>query len=265
MSSILAAKYYTSNSLSGKSPHYHDCHQLLYIAEGSVEVLIDGKRYLAESGAIIIISRLEMHSITVKSNTYKRYALRINHEHTSKHNVGYLYSVFVNRPEGFSHVIYANNPKIESIISNIANEYNNVTVLSEEMQNLLLEELLISLYRSSPNSFSANDRKAELVDDICKKIENNLSSKFTLSELAKTAHLNEYYLSHIFKSVTGYSIMEYVLSLRMATAKRLLTKTEMSIGEIIEYCGFSDSSNFSRTFRKITGVSPSEFRKNFKK
>ena len=264
MTPILAARYSVSNSIPRKSPHYHDSHQLLYIAEGSAEITIDGKQYLAESGALIVISRLEMHSITVKSNTYKRYALRINPEYTPNHNIGYLYSVFVNRPAGFSHVIYANE-KLESIISNIVNEYNNCEMLSEEMQSLLLEELLISLYRSSPNSFAANDRKTEIVDDICKKIKNNLNAKFTLSELANSTHLNEYYLSHIFKSVTGYSIMGYLMSLRIATAKRLLTKTEMSISEIIEYCGFSDGSNFSRTFRKTTGVSPSEFRKNFKK
>lgn len=265
MRPILAAKYSASISTSGKTPHHHDCHQLLYVLEGSLEVVIDGKHYLAESGSLIIISRLEMHSITIKSNTYKRYEIRINPEYTSNRNTRELHSVFVNRPEGFSHVLYTQNTGIKNIISNITTEHNNPTILSEEMQSLLLEELVISLYRSNPNAFGPNDRKTEIVDDICKKIENNLNAKFTLSELANSAHLNEYYLSHIFKSVTGYSIMGYLMSLRIATAKRLLTKTEMSISEIIEYCGFSDGSNFSRTFRKTTGVSPSEFRKNFKK
>lgn len=264
MAAIRAAKYSESNPFLGKTPHYHDCHQLLYIAEGSAEFFIDGKHYLAEGGSLIVISRLEMHSITVKSNIYKRYEVRINPQYSSNHNSGYLHSVFINRPKGFNHVTYINDKSFETVVSKLVSEHNSPIILSDEMQNLLLEELLISLYRSNPKLFATNDRKTQIVDKTCQIIENNLNTKLSLTKIAKTIHLNEYYLSHIFKSVTGYTIMGYLMSLRIATAKRLLTKTEMSISEIIEYCGFSDSSNFSRTFRKATNITPSEFRKKFK-
>jgi AraC-like DNA-binding protein len=50
----------------------------------------------------------------------------------------------------------------------------------------------------------------------------------------------------------------------MANAKQMLAETDCSIGEIVEKCGFSDNSNFSRAFRKLTNMSPSDFRKKYK-
>jgi YesN/AraC family two-component response regulator len=58
--------------------------------------------------------------------------------------------------------------------------------------------------------------------------------------------------------------MEYLQSCRMANAKQLLAETEFCIGEIVEKCGFCDNSNFSRTFKKLNGLSPSDFRKKYK-
>ncbi len=58
--------------------------------------------------------------------------------------------------------------------------------------------------------------------------------------------------------------MEYLKSCRMANAKQMLAETDYSIGEIVEKCGFSDNSNFSRTFKNLTDLSPSDFRKKYK-
>lgn len=50
----------------------------------------------------------------------------------------------------------------------------------------------------------------------------------------------------------------------MANAKRMLVETDYNIGEIVEKCGFSDNSNFSRAFKKLNGLSPSDFRRKYK-
>ena len=82
-----------------------------------------------------------------------------------------------------------------------------------------------------------------------------------LSELALGYHISESHLSHIFKSVTGYAPIEYLMSCRLSAAKNLLSSSDKSIKEIIDLCGFSDESNFSRTFKKKVGMTPTEFRK----
>ncbi len=87
---------------------------------------------------------------------------------------------------------------------------------------------------------------------------------YTLEALAKEYNVSPSSLSHRFKEVTGMSVMEYLLSCRLAAAKNLLIETDLPIGEIVEQCGFSDSSNFSRTFKARTGLSPSAFRNLYK-
>ena len=74
-------------------------------------------------------------------------------------------------------------------------------------------------------------------------------------------YLSPSHMSHLFKKITGRSVMGYLLDCRMAKAKQLLTHTDDTIAEIVEKIGFADSSNFSRTFKAVTGKTPRDFRR----
>ena len=70
-------------------------------------------------------------------------------------------------------------------------------------------------------------------------------------------------MRHFFsRRITVVLIITVLLAVTLGVVSGL---TDMRIGEIVEHCGFSDSSNFSRTFRAVTGLSPSEFRKQYYK
>ena len=58
--------------------------------------------------------------------------------------------------------------------------------------------------------------------------------------------------------------MRYLIDCRLAAAKKYLAETDLEIGKIVDLCGFSDNSNFSRMFRSATGVSPTGFRRQFR-
>ena len=70
--------------------------------------------------------------------------------------------------------------------------------------------------------------------------------------------------SYIFKQVTGKTFSEYVMNLRVSHAAELLRDTQISLVEICEICGFSDSNYFSRVFKKTYGMPPSQFRRVMK-
>ena len=57
--------------------------------------------------------------------------------------------------------------------------------------------------------------------------------------------------------------MGYLQSCRMAAAKKYLAETDLEVGAIVDKCGFSDSSNFSRSFKRVTGSTPTKFRAQF--
>ena len=81
-----------------------------------------------------------------------------------------------------------------------------------------------------------------------------------LSELAAKYHFNHSYMTRLFKKLKGQTPIKLINSLRMADAKEMLKKEELSIREISETLGFTDQHYFSRTFKEATGVTPKEYR-----
>ena len=69
------------------------------------------------------------------------------------------------------------------------------------------------------------------------------------------------YFSRKFKLCTGFGYKEYLITVRIIEACRLLLNTDMSITQIAENCGFDDSNYFGDCFKKIKGMSPREYRK----
>lgn len=73
---LLNAKY--ADNLEQIVRHFHDCHQILYITEGSVKVTVNNQSYYANAGTMILISRFEQHAVQIESKRYSRYTLQIS-------------------------------------------------------------------------------------------------------------------------------------------------------------------------------------------
>ena len=66
------------------SRHYHDGHQLLYVVEGEVEVIVGSEQYRMQGGSLLILNRLEEHSVRVLGDVYRRYTVRLSSEEASE-------------------------------------------------------------------------------------------------------------------------------------------------------------------------------------
>ena len=89
-------------------------------------------------------------------------------------------------------------------------------------------------------------------------IEENLSQKMTLAELAKVANINEKYLCRFFKDYTGTTPIDYINRTRVARAHYEITVNHMNVTEAAYECGFNELSYFSRCYKKYIGYSPSK-------
>ena len=264
---ILTAGY-SEHPLDYRS-HYHDGHELVYIVSGEVEVHVFGKEFRARAGSLLVFSRLEEHSVRVLSSEYSRYTLLISSE-ISRGSENYaLSSILVNRSQGFEHVLDcgSSSERIRSLFADIYREFSERRPMYSKSADSYLMILLAEIYRIAPQRFLVGDNKnSEMVRKIQDRFEHGFSSEVTLTSLASEFHVSPSNLSHVFKSITGYSPIDYLISCRLSAAKNLLAESNKSIKEIIDLCGFSDESNFSRTFKSKTGMTPSEFRKqNFRK
>jgi transcriptional regulator GlxA family with amidase domain len=94
-------------------------------------------------------------------------------------------------------------------------------------------------------------------------MEDNITTFMTVSDLAKKANLGERTFARRFKKATGDTPLEYLQHLRIGQARTFLETTEESIDTITYATGYEDVSSFRRLFKKITGISPSSYRKRF--
>ena len=105
-----------------------------------------------------------------------------------------------------------------------------------------------------------NSSKSRRISKACKYIEENISQKISLAEVAALVNMSESAFSHFFKKKTGISFITYVNNLRVAKACDLLASTSLSASEICYDCGFNNKSNFIRIFTKRKNMTPIEYR-----
>ena len=101
----------------------------------------------------------------------------------------------------------------------------------------------------------------ELVDRAIMFLQRNYNRDIRLEELGRQVNLHPRYLCTLFKQITGQTVKEYIRSLRIEKARRLLLYTSLSITEIALDVGFSSSQYFSRVFSREEGIDPRTFRK----
>lgn len=102
-------------------------------------------------------------------------------------------------------------------------------------------------------SVTAVERAREFIDS-------HYHKDISLDDVSREVDISPYYFSKIFKEETGKNFVEYVTEIRMNRAKELLTGTDLSMKEICSEIGYADPNYFSRTFKKNTGLTPTEFK-----
>ena len=101
---------------------------------------------------------------------------------------------------------------------------------------------------------------AERVKRVIALMEGDPSRNFSLGKMAQSVNLSAAYFCYLFKSITGVPPAKYLKSLRMQQSAVLLTTTFLSVKAIVRHVGLADDSHFVRDFKRMYGVTPSEYR-----
>lgn len=111
----------------------------------------------------------------------------------------------------------------------------------------------------------ANETRSRRILLVCDYVMRNYAEPIKLSDAARLTNMSESAFCHFFKKMTGKNFVDYVNDVRIGNATRRLYETTDSISEICYSCGFNNTSNFIRVFKKKRGETPSEYRSGTRK
>ncbi|MBQ1182899.1 MAG: helix-turn-helix transcriptional regulator, partial [Clostridia bacterium] len=137
-------------------------------------------------------------------------------------------------------------------------EYSRRLIFSDGVVSGLLSEILFECARlvKSPE-IESNDKVEQVLD----YIHANFDKPITNKDISNAFSFHPNYINELVRKNTGVSLHKYLLQVRIARAIDLIEKSDNSISEIAETCGFQNLYYFSRYFKKAIGMSPTDFRK----
>ena len=178
-------------------------------------------------------------------------------------------------------------PKVELIDGSILSDENGIyssggansywTLLlyllekytSRETAILASKFFAVDIDRTSQNKFmmfkGQRSHKDDCIRQIQDFIENNIEEKMTIDELADRAMLGRRSFERRFKNATGNTVIEYIQRVKIEAAKRALELSRKNIAEVMYEVGYTDSKAFRDVFKKITGLTPVEYRNKYNK
>ncbi len=130
----------------------------------------------------------------------------------------------------------------------------------EQMIQLYMEQLLIMLIRRSGRTFplKAKDNN-KLILEICEYLENNVEKRLSFSDIQKKFNVSASVIKRLFKENMNCGIMEHFTRIKVDAAKQMIRENEFNFTEISERLGFNTLQYFTTVFRRVSGMSPSEY------
>jgi AraC-like DNA-binding protein/uncharacterized cupin superfamily protein len=128
--------------------------------------------------------------------------------------------------------------------------------------NHLTDDLLILIARQLTRQNNSQRDFPQTFMRLEQKLRDNLSHQWAVEEMAALVGLGTTAFTEKVKSFTGFSPLNYLINIRISEAIRLLKRSETNLTDIALDTGFYSSQHFSTTFKKLTGYTPSQFRKD---
>lgn len=249
--------------------HYHDVYEIYYLAEGRRNYFIQNRTYPVVKGDIVLINRYDIHKTMNSHNaTHERILVYFQKEFLSSvidqaDNINLLDCFQSNRK--VMRLKVTDQAFVQSILIKMVEEDKRKQKGYMTYQRILLVELLLFINRYMEQceqvgvEFSSHLHRK--MSEIALYLMENYKNRLSLKLVAEKFFITPCHLSRAFKKVTGFTFIEYLNSIRIKEAQKLLKETKKSVMQISELTGFDSQTHFGRVFKGITGLSPLQYRK----
>ena len=258
--------YLSDNDFLQYDFHYHDFHKIMLFLQGNVTYHIEGKAYPLEPGDTVIVHSGDIHKPVLNDNsTYERVIIYLSDEYLSSLSTdtcnikSFIEYSKQKNANVLRQSVSSHSDNLNSITNRLIKNLKSQDFGAEILTKAILTELLVALNRlcltSDDKLFGINISNSNILA-VIEYINRNLSEELNIDLISKEFFMDGYYLMHLFKKETGFTINNYITYKRLSRFNEL-TKTGLQITEACFECGFKSYSTFSRAYKKYYNTSPS--------
>lgn len=271
ISKIVTVHYYEFDKNFVFNGESHDFWEMVYIDKGRVQVRNDEEELNLSQGEIIFHRPNEFHSIKALDSApnffvvsfvcHSPLMMYLEKYHTvlNKMLLGFISSII--KEAETTYEMPKNDPTLKKLIKK-----GTAPIGGEQLIKTYLEQFLIFLIRNilkkeEPNVFpSKESMETHLVSSAKRLIEEKVEEPFRVNDLCVALGYSKSYLSKLFHEQTGETIANFAILQKIKRAKQLIRDGNLNFTQISDKLSFDNPQYFSRVFKRVTGMTPSEFK-----
>lgn len=276
------ARLYYNRASPGKRTyiaHSHPAIEIGYFNNCHGTFSLKDKQYSIEPGDIFIFRSNEEHYVTEIQGDCDIVSMGFHFfpdlfwSHSNDSFDAKYTRVFSMKNNRFENLLQRDNPatqRIRQLLDLISEEFEN----QYEDYGLAIKSYLVAILvlvireydtegvSTATGSLNITGENIRRIQQAMDYIDQHITDDLTLREVSAVSNMSTSYFSQLFKELNGFTAWDYITSRRIDLAQRLLISSNESIYSIALQSGFNNTTNFYKAFKKITGTSPSIYRRN---
>jgi len=249
--------------------HCHDFYELYIHYSGANFYCIDNDVYPLEPDQLIVVPPFCMHGL-IGENTPKNYEraflyitpAMLKSCGGSQIDLERFLNKYIQSGKCHFQLTSEDAQTCKNLLKNLANDLRSTSTVTRFTNHVRVLNFLAVVCQTMKRSQAVTEPVVvnEVMQEILSYINEHFTQQMKLETLARQFGVSVSFLSHEFVRYTGRSVYDYVLHRRVQMAKALINEA-IPLNEVAYRCGFNDYSNFLRVFSKMSGMSPSAYRK----
>ena len=271
ISKIVTLHYYEFDKNFVFNGEKHDFWEIVYIDKGRVQIRSDDENLILSQGEIVFHRPNEFHSIKALDSSPNFFVvsfvcksplmiyLEKYHTILNKTLHGFISSII--KEAETTYEIPKNDPSLKKLIKK-----ETAPIGGEQLIKTYLEQFLIFLIRNivkkeAPSVFpSKESMETHLVSSAKRLLAEKAEEPFRVNDLCISLGYSKSYLSKLFHEQTGETIANFAIREKIKRAKQLIRDENLNFAQISDRLAFDNPQYFSRVFKRITGMTPTEFK-----
>lgn len=245
--------------------HWHNSLEIIYILDGNMDVTVKDHVTRLWSGDFMIINSREIHGTHCGSLT-KVFLLQLPYHFLKEHIPEYDFIRFRDLSSQFS---FPGENRLKPVFDQMSALFADTGTegrlrLTSLLYGLLAELVSGYMIRLSKNDKVKSDKNFHRLSSLMDYVEHHYAEALHIEDAARLLHLEEAYFCRFFKKYMGQTFLEYVNSVRLRHIYDDMMRTDLTLMEILDKHGFHNYKVFSKMFKDIYGMTPSQKRLEWK-